>query len=90
MLFDHDIWEEYTGNNSSYQKRIYRFYIRRLENLSNNKLEEEFQATKSFLVKNKIIKPRLLREAISELEENGWPMLKMTAYLKVLSLEQRT
>ena len=89
MFFDDDFWEEITGQ-AGYQKRIYRFYIRRLEILSRPKLEEEFESTKSLLIINKVIKPKLLKEALAELKNNGWPLLKMTAYLKVLSLDLRT
>ena len=89
MFLDDDFWDEITGQ-SGYQKRIYRFYIRRLETLSRIKLEEEFESTKSLLIVNKVIKPKLLRDALLELKQNGWPLLKMTAYLKVLSLDLRT
>ena len=89
MFFDDEFWEEITGE-AGYQKRIYRFYIRRLETLSRDKLEKEFESARKQLIVEKVVKPKLLKEALAELRQNGWPLLKMTAYLKVLSLDLRT
>ena len=89
MFLDDTFWDEITGE-SGYQRRIYRFYVRRLETLSRIKLEEEFESAKKDLISGRVVKAKLLREAIAELKQNGWPLLKMTAYLKVLSLDTRT
>ena len=47
------LWSE-DDSEAAYQRRLYRFYIRRLENLTEAKITKELKSAQHFLVKEKI------------------------------------
>ena len=74
---------------SALQKRLYRFYIRRLENLTEPKIHEQLKEIKKFLIQEDIFSSEDITEAVAELLKNEWSIIKITAYFKVLSWQYR-